>query len=74
MVTCLNPRKSHENSGTSTPVAALSGANDATASVAVGEQVACGYCKYLLQGALLAIEVYDPAAVDVGATVSAAGR
>src|SRR6266852_7475261 len=53
MMNCLNPRKSHENSGISSPAAIVSGVNDATTSVAVEEQVACRFCKYLLQGALL---------------------
>ena len=52
MIQCLNPRKSHDNSGISSP-AATPGANDAAITVAVDEQVACRFCKYLLQGALL---------------------
>ena len=51
MVNCLNPRKSHENSGISSPAATASGAN--AVSVAVEKHVACRFCKYLLQGALL---------------------
>ncbi len=51
MVNCLNPRKSHENSGISFPAATESGTN--AVSVAVEEQVACRFCKYLLQDAPL---------------------
>src|SRR5579863_10522664 len=53
MVNCLNPRKSHENSSISSPAATGSGTNDAAVTVAVEEQVACRFCKYLLQGAML---------------------
>src|SRR5260370_34866739 len=53
MMNCLNPRKSEENSGISSPAAIVSGVNDATTSVAVEEQVACRFCKYLLQSAPL---------------------
>ena len=53
MVHCLNPRKSHENSESTSPAAPISEANGAAVSVAVEEQVACRFCKYLLQGALL---------------------
>src|SRR5713101_2400242 len=53
MVNCLNPRKSHENSGISSPAATVSGVNDTTIAVAVEEQIACRFCKYLLQGAPL---------------------
>src|ERR1700682_5078144 len=51
MIHCLNPRKSHENSGISSSAATEDGAN--AVSVAVEEQVACRFCKYLLQDALL---------------------
>ncbi|HKV59654.1 MAG TPA: serine/threonine-protein kinase, partial [Ktedonobacteraceae bacterium] len=53
MIHCLNPRKSHDNSGISSSAASISGANDATLTVAVDEQVACRFCKYLLQDAPL---------------------
>jgi hypothetical protein len=58
MMNCLNPNKTHENNAahsTSTdgPTVVLSGASTTNTSVAVEEQVACHYCKYLLQGALL---------------------
>lgn len=53
MIYCLNPKKSHENSGIFTSNDTLSGANDAQASVAVEERVACRFCKYLLQDAPL---------------------
>jgi len=53
MVYCLNPRKSHENSGSLSPAAPASDVNDAAVSVAVEDQVACRFCKYLLQDALL---------------------
>src|SRR6266852_1507074 len=53
MMNCLNPRKSHENSGISSPAATVSGVNDTTISVAVEEQIACRFCKYLLRGAPL---------------------
>src|ERR1700730_15973719 len=51
MVNCLNPRKSHENSGISSPAATISGVD--AVSVAVEELVACRFCKFLLQGAQL---------------------
>ncbi len=51
MVHCLNPGKPHENSGISSSAATESGAN--AVQVAVEEQVACRFCKYLLQDALL---------------------
>src|SRR6202030_334581 len=47
------PRKSHENRGISSLAATISGANDAAVSIAVEEQVACRFCKYLLQDAPL---------------------
>ena len=53
MVNCLNPKKSHENSSNSSPAIAAGGGDGAAVSVAVEEQVACRFCKYLLQGALL---------------------
>src|SRR5579862_3841620 len=50
---CLNPRKSHENS-------VLAQSEDATVALpnyangqALTRQVACQYCRYLLEGALL---------------------
>ncbi|MGH2493661.1 MAG: hypothetical protein ACRDIV_03055, partial [Ktedonobacteraceae bacterium] len=52
MIYCLNPRKSHDNSSISSS-AAGSGENDAAITVAVDEQVACRFCKYLLQDAPL---------------------
>lgn len=52
MIQCLNPRKSHDNSGISSS-AANSGENDAAITVAVDEQVACRFCKYLLRDASL---------------------
>src|ERR1700692_235852 len=51
MVHCLNPRKSHENSGISSSAATDAGGN--TVSIVVEELVACRYCKYLLQDAQL---------------------
>src|SRR5579859_938414 len=53
MVNCLNPRKSHENSSDSTAADPASEVNGAAVTVAVEQQVACRFCKYLLQGALL---------------------
>src|SRR5260370_24572751 len=58
MMYCLNPKKQHENkelhaSSSDDPSEALSGISTAITSVAIEEQVACHYCKYLLQGALL---------------------
>src|SRR5579859_5325043 len=53
MVNCLNPKKSHENSGNSSSATAVSEGNGAAVTVAVEEQVACRFCKYLLQGAML---------------------
>jgi serine/threonine protein kinase len=58
MMICLNPNKTHENNAahstsTDSPTVVLSGASATQTSVAVEEQVACHYCKYLLQGALL---------------------
>src|SRR5215469_16526773 len=41
---CLHPKKPHENQN-------LSSTSEKT--VVVEEQIACLYCKYLLQGALL---------------------
>src|SRR5947209_20578903 len=53
MVNCLNPKKSHENSSNSSLAATASEVNGVAVSVAVEEQVACRFCKYLLQGAPL---------------------
>src|SRR5579859_7101013 len=53
MVNCLNPRKSHENSSDSSPAGPASEVNGAAVTVAVEQQVACRFCKYLLRGALL---------------------
>ena len=55
---CLNPKKTHENKGPSfassdNSTLSMSGNSATTTSVVVEEQVACHYCKYLLQGALL---------------------
>ena len=51
MVQCLNPRKTHENSGISSSGGTISGTHGV--SVAVEERVACRFCKYLLQDAPL---------------------
>ncbi len=55
---CLHPKNPHENkeSRSISPgvtTGALSGISTAKTSMAVQEQVACRFCKYLLQGALL---------------------
>ncbi|HJT56081.1 MAG TPA: kelch repeat-containing protein [Ktedonobacteraceae bacterium] len=58
MTHCLNPKKKHENRGststaslTNTPTAEESAAEKS--SVAIDTQISCQYCKYLLEGALL---------------------
>src|SRR5579864_2508482 len=60
MVRCLNPKKPHENRGststssiTNTATVALAESTTEKASVAVDAQISCQYCKYLLEGALL---------------------
>jgi serine/threonine protein kinase len=55
---CLNPKKTHEIKGpyfasSDDSTVAMSSNSATTASIVVEEQVACHYCKYLLQGALL---------------------
>src|SRR5579883_329656 len=56
MLRCLNPKKAHENRGAparpvpSGPTIALSVASSSNEEE---EQVACQYCKYLLEGAIL---------------------
>ena len=60
MMRCLNPKKPHENRG-STSTASISNATTVAlaesitekAPVAIDEQVSCQYCKYLLEGARL---------------------
>src|SRR5258708_3116280 len=56
MPRCLNPKKAHENRGASSH-SVLSGATVALSEVtspdAAEEQVACQFCKYLLEGAVL---------------------
>lgn len=57
MVYCLNPKKSHENKEplSSAMLSAYDGAEtgNGQTSVALEQQVACQFCKYLLAGALL---------------------
>ena len=55
---CLNPKKTHENkepyfASSDDSTLAMSGYSATTTEAVVEEQVACHYCKYLLQGALL---------------------
>src|SRR5713101_904504 len=55
---CLNPKKTHENkepyfASYDDSTLAMSGYSATTTEAVVEEQVACHYCKYLLQGALL---------------------
>jgi len=55
---CLNPKKTHENKGpyfasSDDSTLAMTGNSTTTTEAVVEEQVACHYCKYLLQGALL---------------------
>lgn len=56
MPRCLNPKKAHENRDASSR-SVLSGAtvalSEATSPDAAEEQVACQFCKYLLEGAVL---------------------
>jgi serine/threonine protein kinase len=59
MLRCLNPKKAHENRGSlgrlvlSGPTVALSDPSPARKEEATEEQVACQFCKYLLEGAVL---------------------
>src|SRR5258708_24866514 len=55
MMYCLNPKKPHENKGSSSsaPTVILSGSSTGGTPLTVEEQVTCHYCRYLLQGALL---------------------
>src|SRR5258707_11089658 len=55
MIYCLNPKKPHENKGSSSsaPTVILSGSSTGGTPLTVEEQVTCHYCRYLLQGALL---------------------
>jgi serine/threonine protein kinase/N-acetylneuraminic acid mutarotase len=59
MPRCLNPKKSHENRSlfartvSSSATVALSEAQDSAEEEQDEEQVACQFCKYLLEGALL---------------------
>ena len=59
MLHCLNPKKAHENRGSfARPVPsgntiALSAASSSEVGETGEEQVACQYCKYLLEGAVL---------------------
>src|SRR5260370_32871222 len=59
MPRCLNPKKAHENRGalavpvTSGPTVALSEVSSGAKAEDGEEQVACQFCKYLLEGALL---------------------
>src|SRR6266852_8749869 len=55
MIYCLNPKKPHANKGSSSsaPTVILSGSSTGGTPLTVEEQVACHYCPYLLQGALL---------------------
>src|SRR5258707_12965390 len=60
MVLCLNPKKAHENRGSTSipsklhaPAAVLAESTAEKAPVAVDSQVSCQYCKYLLEGVLL---------------------
>ena len=55
---CLNPKKTHENkepyfASSDDSTLPMSGYSATTTEAVVEEQVACHYCKYLLQGALL---------------------
>ena len=56
MLRCLNPKKAHENRGAPArpvPSGATVALSVASSSVGGEEQVACQYCKYLLEGAIL---------------------
>src|SRR5581483_3760128 len=56
MLRCLNPKKAHENRGAPArpvPSGATVALSAASSSVGGEEQVACQYCKYLLEGAIL---------------------
>src|SRR5258707_7444437 len=60
MVHCLNPKKAHENRGSTSilstshaPTVALAQSTAEKAPLAVDTQVSCQYCKYLLEGVLL---------------------
>src|SRR6266571_1798728 len=56
MPRCLNPKKSHENRSSfarSVSSGATVALSDPPATRAQEEQVACQFCKYLLEGALL---------------------
>src|SRR5437764_11914869 len=52
MMRCLNPKKSHENREIS-PSGPDNEAVTEAATVVLERQVACQYCKYLLEGVLL---------------------
>ena len=53
MMRCLNPKKSHENRQISPSMPDKESVTEA-ATVVLERQVACQFCKYLLEGALLA--------------------
>lgn len=56
MPRCLNPKKAHENRGAfarPVPSGATVALSVASSSASEEEQVACQYCKYLLEGAIL---------------------
>src|SRR5579884_1139740 len=53
MPRCLNPRKPHENRELAQTEDATVALPDLTSGQVPSRQVACRYCKYLLEGAML---------------------